>query len=548
MTVHNSLNRRRSPGLVFLILLPLLLPACGGGGGGSSSDPAAGGSGGSGGSGSSAAFSLSYAIGLAGYLDGNSGANSPSNPNGWEMVRDAAFDSAGNIYLVGGTTAADFPTTPGAHDRSFGAGGATTGNQGYTDAFITKLDSAGNIVWSTFLGGDNYDRAYAVELDNAGNVYVAGRAGEGFPVLNALQSTFGGDSAPNAVYGQQDGFVAKFSAAGVLQWATYIGSTGLGFIRDIAVEPDTGIIHVAGYMAAPLSSTFITGDAYRSTFQGSYDGIYLRLSSDGQTVLYGTYLGGGNGSSDFFNPSVQIDSLGNAVVQAYTDATDIPITTGHYQTSNRGKLDIVVYKIAADKTVTPCTYYGGSDDEDMETHQLGLDNLGNIYISGRTKSSNLPTTAGALQTAAGSGSDGFIAKISADCTSLLAATYLGGAGYDEIEGLAVSAANGFKVYVSGTTRSSNTFGGGGGALQPNLASSGIADSFLAVLDTDLSQLLYGTYVGGSQPDQGRSLAVDGFGNVVIGGQTQSADYPTKNAFDAVLNATYGGSYIRLDLQ
>lgn len=106
------------------------------------------------------------------------------------------------------------------------------------DVFVTKLSPDGDLIWSTYLGGPNYDRAYAVEVDSKGDVYVAGRAGEGFPVtFGVVQEKFGGDNDANTLYGKQDGFISKISADGSkLIWSTYFGGFGRGFIRDIDID------------------------------------------------------------------------------------------------------------------------------------------------------------------------------------------------------------------------------------------------------------------------------------------------------------------------
>ncbi|MHC4179653.1 MAG: SBBP repeat-containing protein, partial [Planctomycetota bacterium] len=123
----------------------------------------------------------------------------------WEHARDVCTDRDGNVYVVGGTASRDFPTTPGAYDRSFHAGGKQIGPAGLCDAFVMKFSPEGKLTWSTLLGGPNYDRAYAVEVDRKGDVYVAGRAGPGFPVSQrAFQTEYGG-SRYNGFYGSQNG-------------------------------------------------------------------------------------------------------------------------------------------------------------------------------------------------------------------------------------------------------------------------------------------------------------------------------------------------------
>ena len=96
----------------------------------------------------------------------------------WEHARDVFADTAGNVYVCGGTASQDFPTTPGAYDQTFNSGD-TSGDE--CDAFICKFGPDGQLIWSTYLGGPGYDRAYGIEVDAQGYVYVAGRAGQGLP-------------------------------------------------------------------------------------------------------------------------------------------------------------------------------------------------------------------------------------------------------------------------------------------------------------------------------------------------------------------------------
>jgi hypothetical protein len=102
-----------------------------------------------------------YALSFSTYLGGTGGE---------DTARAITVDADGNILVAGGTRSPDFPTTPGAHNRTFDAGGRSVGSLGPMDVFVTKLDPAGRIVWSTLLGGPNYDRAYTVRVDRQGFV------------------------------------------------------------------------------------------------------------------------------------------------------------------------------------------------------------------------------------------------------------------------------------------------------------------------------------------------------------------------------------------
>ncbi len=131
-----------------------------------------------------AAFKLSFST----FLSGSGRANG---------ARAVAVDAEGNIYVSGGTSSPDFPTTPGAYSRKFDGSGTSAGNSGPVDAYVTKLTADGKMVWSTLVGGPNHDRTYSIRVDRKGCVYIAGPAGEGFPTTpGVVQEKFAGDTHP----------------------------------------------------------------------------------------------------------------------------------------------------------------------------------------------------------------------------------------------------------------------------------------------------------------------------------------------------------------
>jgi hypothetical protein len=191
------------------------------------------------------------------------------------------------------------PSSTNAFDEIYsGSGSDGRGSAGDTDVFVSKFDQEGNLIWSSFLGGYNYDRAYAVEVGPNDDVFVAGRAGDGFPTTpGVLQTTFSGDNNANSLYGQQDAFVTRLAAdGGSLVWSTYVGEGGQGIIRDIDVDP-SGIVYIA-YTGATEDRPTPNQWGPNGTRNG-WDGFYGKLSADGTTLLFGNYMGGtGAGTED----------------------------------------------------------------------------------------------------------------------------------------------------------------------------------------------------------------------------------------------------------
>ena len=170
--------------------------------------------------------------------------------SGQDQIRDVATDSQGNIYVVGGTASPDFPTTSGAYQRIHNPGNPDMRGTVRYDVFVTKLDPTGRVLWSTLVGGRNYDRAYAVAADSQGFVYVAGRAGRGFPVTpGAFQTVFMGTVRANPVpYGEQDGFILKLKPDGSeLVWASYFGADDTVIVRDMSIDREGNAYLASGY-------------------------------------------------------------------------------------------------------------------------------------------------------------------------------------------------------------------------------------------------------------------------------------------------------------
>lgn len=474
-----------------------------------------------------------YELAFSTYLGGS----------GWEHARDICVDSAGSIYVVGGTASANFPTTPGAYSTVYNAGvttGPGVGAFGPCDVFVSKFNASGQLLWSTFLGGPAYDRAYAVEVDTSGYVYISGRAGPGLPVTaGALQKTFAGTTTGTSNYGSQNGFVAKFSPDGSqLVWCTYLGTGEL--VRDIDIDND-GDVYALLTQAASSSNTL--PPAFSGAFAHAFRPVAAagsntecgaaKIKGDGSQVLWATWLGGSG--NDSTAASLRVNrSTECPVVLFYTTSTDV-VTAGSGATKrNAGGADMFVAALnSTGSALLFATYLGGSGDDEMETHSLALDSLGNAYIATATKSSNFPATPGTIGTVLKGPSDIGIAKIGTN-GQRIASTYIGGNGGENPDGIYVDSQG--RIVVVGESSSTNFPITTATAFQS--ASGGSWDGVMFVLSSDLTTIEYGTYLGGNLYDNGRNGFLGEDGAVYLSGGTLSPNWPIRHPYQTTFR---GGS-------
>ncbi len=437
-------------------------------------------------------------------------------------------DSLGNVYVAGGTTSPDFPTTSGVFQTTYG--GADGGYQSVNgDVFVTKLSPDGSsLVYSTYLGGSGDDNAYGIVVDATGNVYLTGGTNSSnFPVTSGVYQPSSG--------GFTDVFVTKLDSSGSsLVYSTHIGVATEG-IRGFGIAVDGA---GSAYITGNAGPGFPTTPGAFQTGSGAFTSAYvMKLNPAGSAPDYSTFLSGGTID---YGESIAVDTNGNAYVTGYASSPAFPTTAGGFQTVLGGGVDAFVTVLnSTGSALVYSTFLGGTANE--EGFRIEVDSVGMAYVTGFTASSNFPTTAGAFQVAFGGGNtDAFIAKLDptqSGAASLIYSTFLGGSGDENSQNflrdiLAVDSAG--NAYVTGTTTSTNF-----PPVNPLQATSGGGfDAYVAKLNAAGSDLIYSTYLGGSGDDFGRGITVDSSGNVFVTGQTSSANFPvTSNSFQGV----FGGS-------
>jgi hypothetical protein len=442
--------------------------------------------------------------------------------------------SGGDVYVAGVTQSPDFPIVLGYDDTLPNA---------YPDGFITRMSGdLSTVIASTYIGTDGFDRVSDLALDSDGSVVVVGQAGHGFPVTDGAYTWSG--TTPTG-----GGFVARFSD----DLSTLLASS-VPTPSDYPVRVALGNGGI--YFGGNTNNTDfpITPGAFKDTCCPAggfgirdYDGFAGKLSSDLSTLEAMTYLGGDAVSG------ISIAPNGDVYI---TDGSDYEIT-GYISRMDAGLTTRSAF----------LSYYPGSQSGSSRTYFNDvIAGDGFVVTAGQTYMNDLPATPGAFDTTCGSDgvcdgigpllypkSDGFVAVYNADLSETLALTYLGGSDQESIRSLELGVDG--DIYVSGETTSVDFPTAGSGA-DTNCGSDGLcnaaspyisfADGFIARLSPDLSQLYYGSYLGGSDEDRPLVVALDDFDRTYAAGYTRSADFPTTpGAFDNSYNGGTSDGFVSL---
>ena len=325
-----------------------------------------------------------------------------------------------------------------------------------------------------------------------------------------------------------------------LLWATFLGASREEEAQALALD-SAGNPVVGGWTYSADFPT--TPGAYDVTFNGGYtDAFVAKMSADGSSLLWATFLGGGTGDGNDAIFGLALDGSGRISLGGSTYASDFPATAGAYDTTHNGAADAFVAKLSANGSLLLwATYLGGGDADHAWT--LSQDGSGDLLVGGETRSTNFPATTGAYDRALNGLEDAFVAKLSADGSSLLWATYLGGSGSAEDEPWAISLDSAGNPVVAGMTYCPD-FPTTAGAYDTTYGG-GFTDGFVAKLSGDGSSLLWSTFLGGGSGDGDMvsSLARDRSGDFVVAGRTLSSDFPTTpGAYDVTYNGD-GDSFV-----
>lgn len=396
-----------------------------------------------------------------------------------------------------------------------------------------RKSTTGTFIFSRFLGGQWEDDIGGVVIDSRGNIIVTGvTMSSDFPIF---QPKF-----PNVTHGS---YLTKFSPNGIVLWSTYIAEASSGYA--VAVDTEDNIILVGN----TITSDFPIKSAYDSVYNGDCDAYVMKLTKKG-IQLWSTYIGGSKSETAY---AVTIDHQNSIIITGSTYSADFPLLNAYRSSYCK----TFVSKFSSDGVLLFSTFLEGEEGHGLavDSHDnlfvvgngnsdsfitkfsqngshifssliggessdfgsgVAVDSQDNIIFVGCTRSSEFPTL-NARDPSYNGKFDVFISKFSTDSV-LIWSSYLGGENDDLASSVVVDKLD--NILISGTTHSVefpivNAI---------NDSNNGRGDVFLTKVNSTGS-LIWSTYIGGSKSDDALAITLDEFSNPVIGGATESADYP-----------------------
>jgi uncharacterized protein (TIGR03437 family) len=384
-----------------------------------------------------------------------------------------------------------------------------------TDVIALKLDNNGNVVYSTYFGGSGSDAAAGLAVGPDGSLYITGSTNSAdLPVTPGVYMP----QLPSPAGGS---FVAKLNSSGSLEWSTYFpASTPQSIAVDSAGEPFIGGDTGGGIPTTPgayqtMFQQSVTSNGFFANI-GPTSAFVTKFNAQGTSLIYSTYVPADNQKNLVEQASaLVVDASGNAWIGTGANPGIVP----------SGQAASVVKLNPTGSAVLASAAQAGIGN----VTALAVDAASNVYVAGSyaPQATPFPATPGAFQSVpqpvfpkvltqypSGGGQDAFLAKWDSSLTHLLAATLLGGELPDTAASIAIDPSG--AVIVSGYT-DSKAFP----THAPFQESFSSRSGFVAAFDSNLSNLLFSTYLGDTRPFAARAAVPDGNGNILIAGSTLS---------------------------
>jgi len=424
----------------------------------------------------------------------------------------AAFDNSGNIYTAGRNFGPTYPTTVGAFQTTMGGGG--------TDISLSKYNPDGSeLIWAAYLGGSGGENPHSLVTNSLGELIVLGSsASSNFPVT---------DGAFDATVNDDDITITHISADGSsLIGSTYLGGSGSDGLNNMFAnygETYRGEVFtdaLGNIIIASFSNSAdfpVTAGAFQPAIGGDQDGVIVKMDPTCAQLLASTFIGGTSNDNVL---GVRLAANGDIFVTGSTESSDLPMPTGGFMdTYQGGDRDGFVLRYTSDLTAVVAGTFFGTTSSDRP-YFIDLDSGDNVWIFGQSEGA-IPIfpvgTYGAV------GGEIFLAKLTGDLTDAPITTTIQGS----VTPVAFLVDVCDKVYISG-------YGVSGAVPTTSDALYTNGGFYLAVFEVGISDILFGTFYGGSHVDGGTSrFDKNGFvyQGVCSGGQSMQAApwaYATSN--------------------
>ncbi|MGE5362806.1 MAG: SBBP repeat-containing protein [Bacteroidota bacterium] len=376
---------------------------------------------------------------------------------------------------------------------------------------------------SGYFGGMYSDIVYDMCIDRDGYIYLTGETtSPDFPVLGAVQPARGG--------GYGDAFITKLKPDGrEIVFSTFIGGSDADAGNGIDVDNDGNIVITGNTSSKDFP---IVNPLQKSPAGGATgDAFVLKLNASGTKIIFSTFWGGSGGE---ISEAAVFDGNGDIIVAGGTFSQDFPVKNAFQDKSSGGMFphDAFISKFSKDgQTCYFSTYLGGACTMGNHAADAATDVFGNIYVTGYTCSSSFPVL-NPLQSSFAGVSDVFLSKFNSS-GNMIFSTYLGGSQDDKAYSLTTDDFS--NIYITGYTTSADY-----PMKNPVRNKAGVFDSdiFITKIKSSGQQLIFSTYLGGTDTDQGKSIAVDNSGNVFVTGYSISPDFYAVNKMQSYNQGIY----------
>jgi len=359
---------------------------------------------------------------------------------------------------------------------------------------------AQDYVWAKNVGSTGgQESGQSIVADGKGNIFITGY------FSGTVDFDPGVGTSNLTSVGSIDVYFAKYDTNGNLIWAKSLGGTNQDLGASLAVDA-SGNVYITGYFSGTVD--FDPGAGTSNLTSAGLDDVFFAKYNSNGDLLWAKNIGG---SSFDYGEAIILDNSGNIYLTGFFQNTvDFDPGAGTFNLTSRGGEDIFFAKYDSNGDLVWAKNVGGTDSD--RAFSIALDGSGNIYITGRFQGtvdfdpgagiSNL-TSIGIL--------DAYFAKYDND-GNLVWAKSIGGNSGDQGRSIVVD--NSGNVYLTGSFNNTVDFDPGAGTT--NLTSEGASDVFFAKYDTNGS-LTWAQSIGGTDFDQGNSIAVDVSGNVYLTG-------------------------------